>query len=160
MKNVWLTIKSRLPNAIIEVIGKWSLSAQTSLPNYPEIRFAGFIPELGKALQNKIMIVPVWVGSGIRTKILAAWSASCPVITTTVGAEGLPGRSGEHFIIADDAAVFANACIELSQNMDSKNRIAANGLELVQKHYSLNAVHKTRLDIYEKLLAAHRLPKS
>ena len=98
------------------------------------------------------MIVPVWVGSGIRTKILAAWSAGCPVVTTSVGVEGLPGKSGEHFIAADDAPAFASACVELSQNLIKLNRIAANGLELVQKHYSLAAVRQARLEIYERLL--------
>jgi glycosyltransferase involved in cell wall biosynthesis len=153
MKNVWPEIKSRLPDASIEVIGKWSLPAQASLPNHGDIRFAGFVSDLGRALQNKIMIVPVWVGSGIRTKILAAWSAGCPVVATSVGSEGLPGKSGEHFIAADDAPAFASACIELSQNLNKLSRIAANGLELVQKHYSLAAVRRTRLEIYEKLLA-------
>jgi len=152
MKNVWPEIKSRLPDASIEVIGKWSLPAQASLPNHGDIRFAGYAPDLGKALQNKIMIVPVWVGSGIRTKILAAWSAGCPVVTTSVGVEGLPGKSGEHFIAADDAPAFASACVELSQNLIKLNRIAANGLELVQKHYSLAAVRQARLEIYERLL--------
>ncbi|HUD47516.1 MAG TPA: glycosyltransferase [Candidatus Baltobacteraceae bacterium] len=156
MKDVWPAIKGRMPDAIIEVIGKWSHPAQTSLPNHGDIRFAGFVPRLLESLQNKIMIVPVWVGSGIRTKILAAWSASCPLVTTTVGVEGLPGRSGEHFIVADDAPAFANACVELSSDMGKLNRMVANGLDLVQKHYSLEAVRKTRLEVYDKLLAAHR----
>jgi hypothetical protein len=153
MKDVWPTIKRRLPDASIEVIGRWSQSAQSSLPNHEDIHFKGFVPELVKSLQNAIMIVPVWVGSGIRTKILAAWSASCPVITTSVGAEGLPGASGEHFIVANDAGSFSSACIEASGDLKRLNRMAANGLRLVQEHYSLEAVRKTRLDAYAKLLA-------
>ncbi len=136
------------------VIGKWSPSTQSSLPNNKDVYFSGFVPELLKSLQNKIMIVPVWVGSGIRTKILAAWSASCPVVTTKIGVEGLPGRPGNHFVLADNAPAFVSACIELSQNISELNRIAGNGLDLVQKHYSLNAVCKARLNVYERLLAA------
>jgi glycosyltransferase involved in cell wall biosynthesis len=157
MKNAWPEIKRRLPEASIEVIGKWSQKAQSHLPNHEDIHFLGFIPNLAKSLQNKIMIVPVWVGSGIRTKILAAWSSWCPVVTTTIGVEGLPGQAGEHFIVADDAPAFASACIELAQNVNQQNRIATNGLNLVQNHYSLAAVRKMRLDIYEKLLAKRRL---
>jgi glycosyltransferase involved in cell wall biosynthesis len=155
MQEVWPAIKIRKPDTIIEVIGKWSHAAQTSLPNYADIRFAGFVPELGKDLVGKIMIVPVWIGSGIRTKILAAWAASCPVVTTTVGAEGLPGKAGEHYVVADDPLAFASACIELSQNLAKLNQMAASGLGLVQKHYSLAAVRQARLRIYEKLLANH-----
>jgi glycosyltransferase involved in cell wall biosynthesis len=156
MQDVWPTIKNRMPGTIIEVVGQWSPAAQTSLPNHEDIRFAGFVAELNRALHHKIMIVPVWIGSGIRTKILVAWSASCPVVTTTIGAEGLPGCVGEHFVVADDAPSFASACIELSQNVEKLNRMAANGLDLVRKDYSLAAVRKTRLEIYDKLLANHR----
>ena len=154
MKNVWPAIKRRLQGTTIEVIGKWSQSAQENLPNHQDIRFAGFVPELGEALQRKIMVVPVWVGSGIRTKILAAWGACCPVVTTSVGVEGLPGTSGEHFVVADEASGFSDACVELSGDVVKLNRIAANGLHLVQEHYSLAAVRKTRLSVYEELLAA------
>jgi glycosyltransferase involved in cell wall biosynthesis len=156
MKGVWPAIKKRMPDASIEVIGKWSLAAQQNVPNHADIRFEGFLPELGAALRIKIMIVPVWVGSGIRTKILAAWGAGCPVVTTTVGVEGLPGKSGEHFMLADEASAFAHACIELSQNVDKLNQIAANGFDLVQTHYSLASVRKTRLEIYEKLVGTKK----
>jgi glycosyltransferase involved in cell wall biosynthesis len=155
MKEVWPAVKYDLPDASIEVIGKWSLEAQSRVSNHEEIRFVGFVPELGKALQNKIMIVPVWIASGIRTKILAAWGASCPVVTTTVGMEGLPGQADEHFVIADDVQAFAAACIELSQNIRKLNRMAANGLDLVQQHYSLEAVREKRLETYETFLATH-----
>ena len=160
MKDVWPTIKSRLPGASIEVTGKWSQSGQTSVPNYEDIRFAGFVAELAKSLQDKVMIVPVRIGSGIRTKILLAWGACCPAVTTSVGVEGLPGKAGEHFVIADDALAFSDACIKLSQDVNRLNRIAANALELVQKHYSLAAVRKTRLGVYEKLLATRGLSGS
>lgn len=156
MKTVWPTIKRRLPDAIIEVIGKWSPASQTSLINYKEIRFVGFVPDLADALQGKIMIVPLWIGSGIRTKILAAWSVCCPVVTTTVGAEGLPGRSGDHFLVVDDAHEFASACVALSRNLEQLNHLAAEGLRLVKASYSLVSVRERRLQIYNELLAASR----
>jgi glycosyltransferase involved in cell wall biosynthesis len=157
MKDVWPGIKRQLPGAAIEVIGKWSPTAQMNLANHEDVVFAGFVPELTKALENKIMVVPVWIGSGIRTKILAAWSSSCPVVTTTIGVEGLPGQAGEHFIVADEAAGFASACVDLAENVTKLNRIAANALELVQNNYSLAAVRRTRMEIYERLLAAREL---
>jgi hypothetical protein len=157
MKDVWPGIKRQLPGAAIEVIGKWSPAAQMNLANHEDVVFAGFVPELTKALENKIMVVPVWIGSGIRTKILAAWNSSCPVVTTTIGVEGLPGRPGEHFIVADEAAGFASACVELAENVTKLNQIAGNALELVQNNYSLAAVRRTRMEIYEQLLAAREL---
>lgn len=155
LREVWPMVKSRMPDANLEIIGKWSLPAQARLLNLyaQDIRFSGFAPDLRTALLHKIMIVPLWVGSGIRTKILAAWSASCPVVTTTVGVEGLPGTAGEEYAVADTAQAFADACTGLSQDRDKLNRMAAKGLELVRQRYSLAAVRSKRLEIYAKVLA-------
>jgi polysaccharide biosynthesis protein PslH len=154
LREAWPIIRQRMPGAVFEVVGEWSVSGQTALPNHEDIRFLGFVPELGKALQGKIMVVPVRVGSGIRTKILAAWGASCAVVTTTIGAEGLPGSSGEHFAVADSAIDFANSCMALAQDIGALNRMSANGLELARRLYSQEAVRNVRMGCYEKLLAA------
>jgi glycosyltransferase involved in cell wall biosynthesis len=154
LRDVWPIIKRNLPDVAFEVVGEWSVAAQARLPNYQDVRFLGFAPELGKVLQGRIMVVPVRVGSGIRTKILAAWGASCPVVATTIGAEGLPGTAGEHYAIADSAVEFASACIELAQDVGALNRMIANGLEMARKFYSPEAVRNARMNCYEKLLAA------
>ena len=159
MQHVWKLIKNQIPDAKIEVIGKWSHEGQTQMPNHQDIIFTGFVKNLTPALTNKIMIVPVWIGSGIRTKILAAWGAACPVVTTTVGVEGLPGESNNHFITADTEILFANACIKLSQDLKAQNRITKNGLDLVQTHYSLNGVKNTRLNIYNELIQSTKTNK-
>jgi glycosyltransferase involved in cell wall biosynthesis len=154
LRDVWPIIKRNLPDVAFEVVGEWSVAAQARLPNYQDVRFLGFAPDLGKVLQGRIMVVPVRVGSGIRTKILAAWGASCPVVATTIGAEGLPGTAGEHYAIADGAMEFASACIELAQDVGALNRMIANGLEMARKFYSPEAVRNARMNCYEKLLAA------
>lgn len=160
MRETWPSIKRQLPQAVVEVIGQWSSSAAASLPHQADIRFAGFVPELSKALHNKIMIVPIRVGSGIRAKILAAWGASCPVVTTAVGIEGLPGTPGEHFALADDAPAFAAACLGLSQDVHRLNQMTTKALDLVKRHYSLAAVRDTRLNFYRQLLGGYALKKS
>ena len=49
----------------------------------------------------RVAVVPLLAGSGTRLKILEAWAAGLPVVSTTIGAEGLPARDGEHLLIAD-----------------------------------------------------------
>jgi glycosyltransferase involved in cell wall biosynthesis len=153
MEAVWPKLKANLPTANIIVVGKWSQSAQASIPAFQDICFQGFVPELSAALRGKIMVVPLWVGSGIRTKILAAWSAGVPVVTTTIGAEGLPGEHGKHYWVADNADSFAAACEELAGHARMRSEYAQNGLNLVESHYSLEAVKNRRLEIYNNLLA-------
>ena len=151
MREVWPSLKKSDPSATLEVIGRWSEAGQKSVPGSEQIQFSGFVENLTLALQGKIMIVPLWVGSGIRTKILGAWGAGCPVVTTSVGVEGLPGRSGEHFLAADTAEDFARACQLLASDGNTYRRIAAGGHGLVQNEYSMAAVKNRRLEIYENL---------
>jgi glycosyltransferase involved in cell wall biosynthesis len=152
MQEAWPILKKNVFDAKIEVIGKWSERSITSIPHYHDINFKGFVEKLGQSLQNSIMIVPVWVGSGIRTKILAAWSAGAPVVTTSIGAEGLPGRAGHHFLIADDPGDFARRCTEISQDKNLYYHVAINGLNLVKDKYSQEAVRKNRMEIYHHIL--------
>ncbi len=55
----------------------------------------------------EVAIVPLLTGSGTRLKILEAWSAGTPVVSTSIGAEGLPVRDAEHLLLADGAEAFA-----------------------------------------------------
>jgi len=153
MEEVWPKLKAKLRTANIIVVGKWSQSAQARIPNFRDICFEGFVPDLPLALLNRIMIVPLWVGSGIRTKILAAWSAGAPVVTTTIGVEGLPGENGKHYWVADHADSFAAACEKLAGDSRMRCEFVKNGLDIVEKHYSLEAVKNRRIEIYKNLLS-------
>lgn len=147
----WPAIQQRLPQATLEVIGNWPPSARTQVANGNGVRFLGHVPDLAM-LRDKIMVVPVWIGSGIRTKILSAWSIGCPVVTTTIGAEGLSGIDGEHYLAADSPKELAEACIKLSRDTAMLNRLCANGLAIAHQRYSLAAVRERRLEIYAELL--------
>jgi glycosyltransferase involved in cell wall biosynthesis len=151
MEEVWPIIKKKLPNASITVVGIWSPHAQASLPNNADIQFSGFVPELSSVLAGKIMVVPLWVGSGVRTKILAAWSCGVPVVSTGIGAEGLPLVDGEHILLADDAPSFAKACLGLAADSNQSQKLVRNALELMSGEFSLDAVKKRRLEIYGEL---------
>lgn len=151
MEEVWPQMKAKLTNAKIIVVGSWSEEAQNRIPNSREICFEGFVPDLSLALQNRIMVVPLWVGSGIRTKILAAWSAGAPVVTTTIGAEGLPGEACLHYLVQDGAGGFTNDCLELARNAVLRGKMVKNGRDLVEKMFSLEAVKNRRLEIYKNL---------
>jgi glycosyltransferase involved in cell wall biosynthesis len=152
IREVWPRIRNAQRDASLEVIGNWTETAKSQVPGANDIKFTGFVENLSDALQGRIMVVPLWVGSGIRTKILAAWSIGCPVVTTTIGAEGLNGVDGEHFLVGDSPAEFATACMALGADSELRTRLAAGGLDLVRSSYSLDAVRKTRLSVYEALL--------
>ena len=96
------------------------------------------------------MIVPVRIGSGIRMKILEAASVGAPVVSTTIGAEGLPMRNGEHLFIADSPEEFVDSIIKL-QDRDIRTRFVRNANEIVKRHYSFDVFKKNRLAIYDSV---------
>jgi polysaccharide biosynthesis protein PslH len=81
----------------------------------PGVRYAGRVPSVEPFYSaSHGVIVPVFEGSGTRLKILEAIAYGRPVISTSLGAEGLPVVAGEHFLVADDADRFASAVLRLA----------------------------------------------
>jgi sugar transferase (PEP-CTERM/EpsH1 system associated) len=87
-----------------------------------------------------VYVVPLRVGGGTRLKIFEALAMGKAVVSTTVGAEGLPLVSGQHFIRADDPAAFAGAVVALLQDPFRRQALGAAGRELVATQYSWTQV--------------------
>lgn len=85
-------------------------------------------------------IVPLRVGGGTRLKIYETMAMGVPVVATTIGAEGLPLRSGEHLLIADSAAEQLSAVCALLTDRARATELAANALRHVREHCSWDAV--------------------
>lgn len=84
-------------------------------------------------------IVPLFAGGGTRIKILEAFWNCRPVVSTTIGAEGLNAVHRSHLLIADTEEAFAEACLDLLANYELSGRLTAEGLALVQENYSVAA---------------------
>lgn len=82
-----------------------------------------------------VYVVPLRIGGGSRVKILEALAMKKPVVSTSIGAEGLRVKHGEHIIISDGAEEFARAVVNCLENRDLSKRIGDNGRLLVEKHY-------------------------
>ena len=85
------------------------------------------------------MIVPIFFGSGIRVKIIEAFSKKIPVISTTIGAEGLKAINNHNILIADNEYEFVE-CIKCMKNAELKNNLINNAIKVFEKGYSYNAI--------------------
>ncbi|MBQ7448853.1 MAG: glycosyltransferase family 4 protein [Paludibacteraceae bacterium] len=136
----------------LRIVGKWSEKTKKQWTReYKNIHFMGFVDDLYSVINDAIMIVPVRVGSGIRMKILEAGIAGVPVVSTTVGAEGLQLVSGKHILIADLADEFVLAVEKLKNSKDERRKIGENLKGVVSKNYSFNALCENRKPIYTGL---------
>ena len=81
-------------------------------------------------------------GSGTRLKILEAWAAGLPVVSTTIGAEGLPVQHGETALLADGAAAFAEAVSRLLACTDLRWKLGSAGRLLLEKEFTWETAWK------------------
>lgn len=151
LNNCWPVLKTKQPDYRLRIVGKWSESTVKDWESrYDDIEFTGFVDDLATALRGTTMIVPILDGSGIRMKILEAASMKVPVVTTSVGCEGLPLRNGVSCVIADASEDFVNGILSLSDDAYRKT-IIQEAYQVINNLYSLEALSRNRLDIYQQL---------
>jgi polysaccharide biosynthesis protein PslH len=93
--------------------------------------------------RSKVAIVPLLSGSGTRFKILEAWAAQRPVVSTTIGAEGLGARAGEHLLIADTAPEFAAAVTRLLEDDALRRKLGEAGRALYLDRFTWGPAWRT-----------------
>lgn len=107
-------VRLRHPQARLRIVGRKPSGRVRDLTSLPGVDVVGAVPSVWPELARAaIAVAPIRMGSGTRIKILEAASASVPVVSTTMGAEGLGMRIGEEVAIADDASSFADRCASL-----------------------------------------------
>jgi glycosyltransferase involved in cell wall biosynthesis len=139
-RHVWPALQSRWPGLKWKILGK-NPGPFRDLPAHdPSIELTGFVDDaIAVIAQAQVAIVPVLAGSGTRIKILEAWAARTPVVSTTLGAEGLECRDREHLVLADDPESFTTAVSELLALPDDRARIGAAGRRLYEERYTWQA---------------------
>ena len=114
------------------------------------IQLTGTVPDVRPFLWGAaVSIVPLRIGGGTRLKIYEAMAAKVPVVSTTIGAEGLDVRDGENILIADSPRQFADACLQLLDDASARHQLARNAWEMVSACYSWDVVARK----FEQLLA-------
>jgi glycosyltransferase involved in cell wall biosynthesis len=103
----------------------------------PRIEVTGEVEDaVCELARGGVAVVPLLAGSGTRFKILEAWAAGVPVVSTTIGAEGLPVRHERELLLADGAAGFAQAVSRLLACTELRERLAIAGRLLLEKEFT------------------------
>lgn len=141
-------VQKEINNTKFLIVGR--IPAKMDLPN---LTFAGVVENVAELLAaSDVAIAPLLHGSGTRLKILEYFSCSLPVVSTTVGVEGLEVENGVHALIRDNMDEFAIEVTKLLRNKDSSTKLGKAARELVVNKYDWKRI-ATQLDIvYKNLL--------
>lgn len=101
--------------------------------------------------EASVLAVPLLSGGGVRVKILEAMAIGVPVVSTTVGCEGLDVRHEEHLLIADTPQEFAQACARLLEDKQLAQRLAHHARQLILQRYDAKVALKTLDNVYERV---------
>ena len=135
-------IQKERPECRVTVAGRRPTAALQELARrQPYITLTGTVPDVRPYLwESTVSIVPLRIGGGTRLKIFEAIAARLPVVSTSVGAEGLPLADGKQIAIADTPEAFAGSCLKLLADPAMRQRRAQDAWEFVTSRFSWEAV--------------------
>jgi len=152
MEKVWPQVQEEVPDALLTVLGKSPPSAVVKRAKEdPQVEAPGYVTDATPYLaETAAFIVPLHAGGGMRVKILDAWSWGLPVVSTTIGVEGLCYHDGENVLIADRPGAFAQATLRLLKRPEQAAALAAAGRQTVEANYDWRQVYQAWDKIYSE----------
>ena len=134
--SVFPEIRQALPDTRLLIVGRGPAPDIMALHDGKSIVVANDVPSVTDYYAAAtIAVVPLRFGGGTRLKILEAWAHGVPIVSTTVGCEGLDGLDGQHLMVADRSRDFASRCVALLRSPELRDRIAREGRRLVAERY-------------------------
>jgi len=151
VKEVFPLIQKVIPNISLKIAGRNPPPdfSQFEKESQGAITVTGYIPDLRPSLEETAaMIVPVRAGSGMRVRILEAFAQAMPVVTTTIGLEGIDARPAIDVMVADTPQDFATSVIQLVRDETLQKQLAVNGRQLAESRYDWKVVLRRMESIY------------
>ncbi|HHS97028.1 MAG TPA: glycosyltransferase [Chloroflexi bacterium] len=146
------SIREAVPNVRVWIVGHAPPPKILELGNLPGVTVTGTVPDPWPYYdQADVFIVPLRLGGGTRLKIIEAMAMGLPVVSTTVGAEGVEIRPGQNILIADDPESFVAAVLRLLTDRHLAKRIAEEGRRLAER-YDWSELTRPYADLAEQVV--------
>ena len=153
-QRVWPRIRAHTAGARLWVVGRNPPQEIVRLSRYPGVQVTGTVPDVRSYYSAAtVFIVPLRTGGGTKIKTLEAMAMGLPVVSTSVGAQGLNATAGEHLLIADDPDEFATRVTRLIDDPEMRGTLGEAARRFAVQHYSWTNIF-SRVDA--RLLAFHR----
>ena len=142
VEEIFPLVRCEISNAELWVVGRKPSDKLKALATSSSgVRVTGTVDDIRPYVwQSAVYVVPLRIGGGTRIKIFEALGMGKTVVSTTIGAEGLPVTHGEHLILADTPADFARESVRLLRDPTARARLGSNARRLLEQHYGWAAV--------------------
>ncbi len=136
-REIWPRLRERRPGLVWRLIGKNPEAVRRYVAGDPRIELVGPVKDAVAAIASAtVAVAPLLAGSGTRVKILEAWAAGVPVVSTPIGAEGLEAAPGRELLLARTAGEFASAVERLLEDPGLRESIGGAGRALYESRYT------------------------
>ncbi len=158
IEEIFPIIYKSIPDVKFTVVGKSPPKKLLRLSETNKnVKVVGYVEDVRPYVNSSaVYIAPIKSGSGTKLKVLNALSMAKPVVTTSIGAEGIEVKNGEHLLIADDPKVFAEKTIELLRNPELAMKLGRNGRRLTVEKYDWEIIGQKMLRVYKELAELKR----
>lgn len=137
LRDIFPLVRRQLPECTLHVVGGDPPPDVVERAHHtPGVVLAGRVPDLEPYLRSaSVLAVPLRAGTGVRVKILEALTRGLPVVSTTLGFDGIDAIPGEHLLAADEPVTFAAALVRVLTDPPLSARLAVNGRQLARERY-------------------------
>jgi len=147
-------IRQEVPEVSLAIVGRRPTPRLLNAAAAADVRVTGAVEDVRPYIvEAAVYVVPLRVGGGTRLKIFEALAMGKAVVSTTIGAEGLPLVPGKHFLAADDPANFSRAVVALLRDPSRRRTLGHAGRQLVAERYSWSQVAQ---EFEAKCIEVHR----
>lgn len=145
-------LRAQLPDRRILIVGKNPTPAVRALGERPGVTVTGEVPDVRPYYQRAwVQMVPLRIGGGTRLKIVESLALGCPVVSTTIGAQGLELRDRAHLRLADAPADFAAVLADVLRSSAQRDQLRTAGRQQVLEHYTWPRLGAQLSDFYAQL---------
>jgi len=155
-QEVFPRILTQAPRARLVVLGKNPPREVQSLAfQQPCVEVTGYVADpVPYLVETAAFVVPLHSAGGMRVKILDAWCWGMPIVSTSIGAEGIDVGAGDNILIADTAGAFAQNVVTLLEQPALREQLRANGRRWVEERYHWRRMYAQWDEVYRQLAVA------
>lgn len=154
-------VKAQIPGISLTIVGRSPDPSVIKLGKRVEgITVTGGVPDIRPHVERATAyVVPIRIGGGTRLKIFEAMAMRKAIVSTSIGAEGLPLTDGKELLIRDTSASFAGAIVSVLSNSSLSYELGTNALRAVTERFSWEQVAARFTEICDRVKAEHDLNK-